>query len=219
MENEPKRPREGNRITRVYTRTGDGGMTQLVGGREVPKRDLRLHAYGTVDELQVWIGVARDALHAVPVKDDALSAFLRLLDQHLVYIQNRLFTLSGDLATLLEDRWSGMPLLTPGDTVYLEQLIDAYNAPLPALKDFVLHGGHAAATGLQMCRVVCRRAERAVNELAARESIGELPEPFLNRLSDAFFVLGRRVFHELNTRGMTEGETIWQRDLPEPALP
>jgi len=208
------------RITRVYTRAGDEGMTQLVGGRRVPKNHPRLAAYGAVDEIQVAIGAARDALRAAVLAHPGVAPpLLAALEPHLIYLQNLLFTLCADLATRLEDRWPEMPLPTPADVKYMETLIDALNAGLAPLKDFMLPGGHPAATACHVCRVVCRRAERELETLAAAEPIGELTRPILNRLSDLFYVLARRVAHDLERAGLASPERIWRRDLPRPPLP
>lgn len=216
----PGAPPERHRITQVYTRTGDRGQTRLVGGQTVSKDHPRLEAYGTVDELQAFIGQARDALAAtlteLPAGENGRLALIR---GHLAYMQNLLFTVGGDLATRLEDRWDGMPLVGEAQIDYLERLIDSLNASLQPLKDFVLPGGHPAVTALHLCRVVCRRAERAVERLGREEAIGEAVRPFLNRFSDALFVLSRAVSQELAKLGHAEGETIWQRDVPEPPMP
>jgi cob(I)alamin adenosyltransferase len=212
------------RITRVYTRIGDGGRTQLCGGRWVPKDHPRLEAYGAVDELQVAIAAARDAIAGIsPPPPDPIP----VIAEHLVYIQNRLFTLGGDLSTPVADRWPEMPLIEAADADYLEKLIDALNGRLPPLRDFLLPGGHTAVTALHACRVVCRRAERAIERLAAVEPIGDANadpkgdpiRPFANRLSDAFFVLARAVDAALRDAGLTGPETIWRRDLPPPPMP
>jgi cob(I)alamin adenosyltransferase len=135
------------RITKVYTRTGDKGMTALVGGIKVPKSHPRLEAYGTVDELGVCIGRARHeiALFLAPVENRAVGALLRgpfdRLDEHLRYIQNLLFTLGGELATPPGAHWEGMPRIGGEDVTYLEGFIDACNARLPPLEDFILAGG------------------------------------------------------------------------------
>ena len=136
------------RLTRIYTRTGDEGMSQLVGGQRVPKNHPRLNAYGTVDELQVSIGAARDALTLAfaSLKAPALDR-LRQIEAHLIYLQNMLFTVSGDLATRLPDRWLAMPLPSESDVQYMEGLIDALNQDLPPLKDFILPGGHPRRHG------------------------------------------------------------------------
>ncbi|MCL5270948.1 MAG: cob(I)yrinic acid a,c-diamide adenosyltransferase [bacterium] len=217
----PSRPaRRGNRITRVYTRAGDAGTTELVGGRTVRKNHPRIAAYGMVDELQVAVGAAREALAAAladPLPEPA-AAPLRRLGEHLIYVQNLLFTAGADLATRVEDRWAGMPLIGEADVRYLESLIDALNAPLPPLKDFVLPGCHPLATACHVCRVICRRTERELETLAAAEPVGDAIRPFINRLSDLFFVAARRAAHELRTAGAAPAETLWRRDLPRPPL-
>jgi cob(I)alamin adenosyltransferase len=217
MEETPKKSTPQHRLTRIYTRTGDKGTTQLVGGRRVPKNHPRLNAYGTVDELQVMMGAARDALaQTAAAHPDRDLNFLARLAQHLLYLQNRLFSISADLATPPEDRWPGMPLAGADDVQYLETLIDTLNRDLPPLKDFILPGGDPAVTALHVCRVVCRRAEREVETLAASEPIGEWVRPTLNRLSDAFFVLARRVRQELERAGVAHDEQVWRKDLPVP---
>jgi len=238
----------GYRITKVYTRQGDGGTTRLVGGHVVPKSHPRLAAYGTVDELQVAVGAAIDAVAplAVPAADQRvqngdrhgrpsgsgidgpkdgptepvpvlpLAASLRA---HLLYLQNRLFTLGGELATRLEDRWEGMPQVAAADVAAMERLIDALNDPLPPLKDFVLPGGHPAVTALHQARVVCRRAEREVETLAQSEALGPQVRPFLNRLSDLLFVMARALAQGLRRQGLAGEEAIWRREMPYPPLP
>lgn len=215
-----ERPENAHRITKVYTRTGDLGRTRLVGGQEVPKNHPRLGAYGTVDELQAAIGAAGETLAETFERRPALAATMSgRIGEHLAYIQNMLFTVNGDLATRIEDRWDGMPLPTPADVRYIEELIDRLNADLPPLRDFVLPGGAPAVTAMHVCRVVCRRAEREVETLAAAEPIGEGTRPVLNRLSDLFFVLARRVAADLKAAGAAPEERIWQRDLNPPPLP
>ncbi len=195
------------RITRVYTRTGDGGTTRLVGGQVLKKNHPRIEAYGTVDELSVALGQARESLRTTP---RSKTGRLRRLNDQLRYLQNLLFTLGGDLATRIEDRWAGMPLIGQSHIDYLEKLIDAYNASLSPLTDFVLPGGGAVSLALHACRVICRRAERRLQSLADAESVGLFVLPFLNRLSDLFFVLGRWT--------ALGDEIIWAHDLPPPPI-
>lgn len=209
------KPRTRYRITRVYTRTGDKGTTRLVGGQEVKKNDARIESYGTVDELGVWIGHARESLAAI-CRDRAGDDELQLVGRHLAYIQNLLFTLGGDLATRLGDRWENMPVIEQHHIDYLEELIDAYNAALPPLTDFVLAGGGPLSLALHSCRVVCRRSERAMQSLADREDIGPFVMPFANRLSDLFFVLARWAAAKTARPG---SEVTWDRQLPQPPLP
>lgn len=210
---------ENYRLTRIYTRTGDKGFTRLASGREVPKNHPRLNAYGTLDELQVAIGAARDALAQAQAANPALDlSRLAAIAHHLTYFQQMLFTLCADLATPIEDRHPQSPVASEEHVRHLERLIDHYNEDLPPLKDFILPGGHPAGTSLHVCRVVCRRAEREIETLANAEPIGEWVIPLTNRFSDAFFVLARRVMFELQRAGVALDEQIWTRDAPPPEI-
>ena len=201
------------RITRVYTKTGDDGTTGLVGGQRVPKFDARIEAYGTSDELMSMIGWAREELRAERPRfsspDDADK-----LDALLEFIGNKLFTLGGDLATRVADRHPMMPVIQQAAIDFLERVCDAYNESLPALKDFVLPGGTRTAAALHVARTIARRAERSVLILNAREDTGGLTAKYLNRLSDALFVVSRWVCQR---QGVPE--VLWNRALPEPPLP
>lgn len=204
--------RKGLRITRVYTKTGDKGETGLVGGQRVPKDHPRIEAYGTVDELAAALGVARVELEGERARfRDAADA--ETLAAHMRYIQNQLFTLGGDLATRLEDRHPMMPILNGSPIEYLERLCDGFNGSLPPLKDFILAGGSRTATALHVARTVCRRAERVLARLAREEDIGEHSAIYVNRLSDALFVLARWA----NARMGVE-EYLWDRTLDEPPI-
>jgi cob(I)alamin adenosyltransferase len=174
------------RITRVYTRTGDKGDTALVGGRRVPKDSPRIEAYGTIDELSACIGIARTALVApdAPAGADALAAVL-------TRIQNELFNLGSDLATLPADRHPKQPVIEARHVTALEREIDGWNETLPELRSFVLPGGGIVAAYLHLARTVCRRAERSVVALGHAEPVGERARQYLNRLSDLLFVLAR----------------------------
>lgn len=197
------------RITRVYTKTGDDGTTGLAGGRRVPKDHPRIEAYGTVDELASLIGWARQELqHDAPRFESPEDA--RRLDQLLEFIGNKLFTLGGDLATAVDDRHPQMPVITPDDIAHLERVCDTYNSPLPPLKDFILPGGSRTASALHIARTVARRAERRVTTLATTEKTGHAAT-YLNRLSDALFVLARWTNLKMNVT-----EVIWNRDLKQP---
>jgi cob(I)alamin adenosyltransferase len=170
------------RITRVYTRTGDDGTTGLGSGARVPKNALRIEAYGTVDELNAHIGTV---LTAGPADE---------LVEPLRRIQNDLFHLGADLSIPEADRpRHPAPRLGPQHTAALEELLRRLNQELPPLKNFVLPGGTPAAAFLHVARTVCRRAERIVVALASQEPIGPENVPYLNRLSDVLFVMGR--FH------------------------
>lgn len=179
-------------LSKIYTRTGDGGTTRLVGGQEVPKDSLRIEAYGTVDELNAVMGMARAELAA---EADIAEGARAALDAWMHDVQQRLFDLGSDLATRIEDRWEGQPLVSAEHVEALEAFIDEQNAGLGVLKSFVLPGGSRINAHLHLARTVCRRAERRALTLGGHEPIGEQVVPWLNRLSDALFVLSRRVSH------------------------
>jgi cob(I)alamin adenosyltransferase len=191
------------RITKVYTRTGDKGSTRLVGGREVSKGERRIEAYGTVDELNAIVGLAR----TFNANSDACEDVVTQIDQMLETVQNDLFCVGADLATLPEDRWEGMDRIGTSDITKLEEWIDTLNADLPPLKDFILPGGGPVGAFLHQARTVCRRAERELVRLGESEPDTLDPAlPYLNRLSDYLFVLGRWAARALN-----EPEYIWKR--------
>jgi cob(I)alamin adenosyltransferase len=173
------------RITRVYTRTGDDGTTGLGGGQRVPKDSGRIAAYGTVDELSSQIGVAIAA-----GLDGRLTSALE-------GIQNELFNAGSDLCILEEDK-ARMPV--PGveerHVLALERLMDELSEVLPPLDNFILPGGSPGAAGLHVARTVCRRAERLIVALAREEPIGPFVRVYLNRLSDALFVMARYENHK-----------------------
>jgi cob(I)alamin adenosyltransferase len=180
------------RLTRIYTRGGDKGETSLGDGSRVPKQSLRVEAYGTVDEANAAIGLAR--LH---VDADA--------DQMLARIQNDLFDLGADLCTPEEGRRAAGALrIVAAQTARLEREIDAMNAALQPLDSFILPGGTATAAHLHLARTVTRRAERLVCALAEAERVNPEAVKYLNRLSDHLFVLGRRV----NDNGARD--VLWQ---------
>ncbi len=188
------------RLNRIYTKAGDGGLTRLVGGQKVRKDSPRIEAYGTVDELSACIGLARTILGATgaPTGAPELEAVLRR-------IQNELFNLGSDLATLPDDRHPQQPVIEERHVAALEAEIDGWNASLPELRSFVLPGGGAVAAHLHVARTVCRRAERLVVALMAIEPIGEQVLPYLNRLSDALFVMSRHT-----SRLYGEAEPLWE---------
>ncbi len=172
---------------KIYTKTGDKGQTSLFGGERVPKHHLRIESYGTVDELNSFIGLVRDQ------KVDERSY------DTLIEIQDRLFTLGSMLAT--PDDKGGkikIPKLAEGDIEFLEKEIDAMNEQLPPLKSFVLPGGHTTVSYCHICRTVCRRAERLVTALVENEPVDELVVKYLNRLSDYLFTLARKLSSDLN---------------------
>lgn len=171
---------------KIYTKTGDKGQTSLIGGTRVAKSDLRIEAYGTVDELNSYIGLIRDQAVNVARRD--------LLKE----IQDRLFTVGASLATDPEKAGKKpIPDLLESDIALLEQEMDKMDAELPELRHFVLPGGHQAVSFCHLARTVCRRAERVVIRLEAEEFVDELVVKYLNRLSDYLFVLSRKMAQDL----------------------
>jgi cob(I)alamin adenosyltransferase len=181
------------RITTVYTRTGDDGTTGLGGGQRVPKDSLRIDAYGTVDELNSCLGVAT-AAGLVPALRDALGT-----------IQNDLFHLGSDLCILEEDKARfKVPVIEQRHIDALEELMDTLSDALAPLENFVLPGGTVGAAALHVARTVCRRAERLVIALGRGEPVGAHTVKYLNRLSDALFVMAR---YENHARGVPD--VLW----------
>lgn len=191
------------RITRVYTRTGDDGDTALVGGRRVPKDDLRIEAYGTVDELNAVVGLARVANRETP--PNSARDHLELVLQG---IQNALFDLGSELATPKDAEYQGMFRVGADDVKALEDLMDDCQRDLDPLNSFVLPGGGRVSALLHQCRTVCRRAEREVLRLGRTEDLSPWPLRYLNRLSDLFFVLSRWI-----GKHSGEQEYLWARGL------
>ena len=177
----------GIRITRVYTKAGDGGQTQLVGGQRVDKDSLRIETYGTVDELNAVLGLVRTANRA----PGAPAVEAGSIEGMLKRIQNELFNLGSDLATRLEDQDPRQPVIAAHHVESLEADIDRMNSELPDLKSFVLPGGGWVSAHCHQARTVCRRAERLLVKLSKEEKISPVNIPYLNRLSDFLFVLGR----------------------------
>jgi cob(I)alamin adenosyltransferase len=191
------------RISKVYTRSGDAGKTRLAGGQEVWKDSLRVEAYGTVDELNSVIGLAR-ALNADQPRKDATR---EKLEETLRWIQNKLFDLGGILATAPGETFKNMPTVTADHVVRLERLIDACQEDLEPLKEFILPGGGKVSGFLHQARTICRRAERLCVSLSREEDVPAELVRFLNRLSDALFVLARWT---AKTQG--EPEYLWERE-------
>lgn len=188
-------------LNRIYTRTGDRGQTRLVGGHGVSKDNLRIESYGTVDELNAFLGLARTTAEELASHSERLRPFTGILKR----VQHELFNLGSILATLPDEVGPKQPRITPKDIQQLEREIDAANEELPALRSFVLPGGSRLEAELHICRTVCRRAERLLVSLAREEGVSEESLQYLNRLSDAFFVWSRWVN---NVLGATE--TLWE---------
>lgn len=177
-------------INRVYTRKGDAGKTSLVGGQKVAKSAHRIETYGTVDELNSFVGAARLSTLENHLDGADKEGFTELADTFL-RVQHELFNLGSILATLPEDVGEFMPRVTAKDTEALEASIDKFNENLPPLRSFVLPGGNRLSVELHQCRTICRRAERLVVALDAEEATDPDALAYLNRLSDAFFVWSR----------------------------
>jgi cob(I)alamin adenosyltransferase len=178
---------------KIYTKTGDEGTTALFGGKRVSKANLRIETYGTVDELNSWIGVLRDQ-EVNQIRKDLL-----------IEIQDRLFTIGSILATEPGNTKVKIPSLQEGDVTLLEKEMDDMDAELAPMKFFVLPGGHLSISYTHVARTVCRRAERLVIALHEQEAIEPTVIKYMNRLSDYLFVLSRKVTAELNA-----GETPWR---------
>lgn len=170
---------------KIYTKKGDKGYTSLIGGTRVKKSHLRIDTYGTVDELNSYIGLVRDFIDR---KDER---------ELLKEIQDRLFTIGASLAADPEKSKMKIPDLLESDITMLEQEIDRMNEELPPLKNFILPGGHPVVSYCHIARCVCRRAERLAVKLKEKEFVDEKVVQYLNRLSDYLFVLGRHQGHLL----------------------
>lgn len=170
---------------KIYTKTGDGGKTSLIGGTKVPKSHIRIESYGTVDELNSWIGLCGDH-----IADENSRIMLK-------EIQDRLFTIGSSLACDPDkEPLMKIPDLKQEDIKLLEQSIDTMNETLPVMKSFILPGGHVAVSNLHIARCVCRRAERICVHMQEEQIfIDPLVIQYLNRLSDYLFVLARYIGH------------------------
>ncbi|MCL2260085.1 MAG: cob(I)yrinic acid a,c-diamide adenosyltransferase [Fibromonadales bacterium] len=177
------------RLSKIYTRTGDKGYTDLIGGWRVPKTHWRLECYGTLDELNAFVGKLK-VLCSASQKDE----FKKIVTE-LIEIQNNLFDAGTMLATLVQDEsmvWTNMPSITQAHVKNLEDSIDAMNKPLESLKSFTLPGSEAINAEAHICRTVCRRVERILCEATDNcVAISDSVMAYINRLSDYFFVLSR----------------------------
>jgi cob(I)alamin adenosyltransferase len=188
-------------LNRIYTKVGDKGQTRLVGGQSRPKTDLRIECYGTVDELNAFVGAARVTTDEAAKQVGRLAELATILKR----IQHELFNLGSILATLPEDVHPKQPRITEAEVKRLETEIDRANGDLEPLRSFVLPGSTRLDADLHICRTVCRRAERALVEVSVAEPVPPEAMEYLNRLSDAFFVWSRWVNVVLNTP-----ETLWE---------
>jgi cob(I)alamin adenosyltransferase len=178
---------------KIYTKGGDKGETSLLGGTRVRKYHERIEVYGTLDELNSFIGLLRD----------------QPMDQHyknvLLNIQEKIFIAESRLAADRQEHLDRLPLISSDDVLALEKEIDEMNVGLPVLQSFILPGGHPAVSYCHIARTVCRRAERLSIRLSEKFSIDETILIYLNRLSDYFFVLGRRFTYDLDVE-----EILWK---------
>lgn len=171
---------------KIYTKTGDSGITSLFGGQRVPKSHYRIEAYGTVDELNAYLGLLRDQEVNQPIQ------------QILIEIQSKLFTIGAILATEPGNEKVKVPQLSELDVLLLEKEIDKMDTILPPIRNFILPGGHVSVSFGHVARTVCRRAERLVIALDALEIIDPLVIKYLNRLSDYLFMMCRKMSADLD---------------------
>jgi len=177
---------------KIYTKTGDQGQTSLYGGKRVQKHDLRIESYGTLDELNSYIGLIRDLL----INSDQ--------DTLLKQIQITLFDIGSHLAADPEKTKLKMPQFQDDLIQNLENAIDFMNEVIPPLKSFILPGGHATVSHIHISRTICRKAERRISMLAQNEEIHSIINPYINRLSDYLFVLARYIAKQNNIE-----ENLW----------
>ena len=178
---------------KIYTKKGDTGETSLIGGKRVPKNDIRIESYGTVDELNSWVGLLRDQ----EIKEEHR--------EELIEIQDRLFTIGSLLAISPEGTKMELPQLKDEDITFLENAIDKMNDLLPEMKSFVLPGGNTIVSYCHISRCVCRRAERLTVALNDKNDNFKKVIQYLNRLSDYLFVLARKI-----TKDTSANEIPWK---------
>ncbi len=177
---------------KIYTKSGDKGTTSLIGGTRVPKYDLRIESYGTVDELSAWVGLIRD------------QEIDKEIVVNLIEVQDRLFTIESMLACDTDPSKLQIAEIADQDIQFLEKQIDIMTKELPVLKSFLISGGHTIVSYCHIARTVCRRAERLVIRLSEEQNINPLILVYLNRLSDYLFVLSRKIGKDKNAE-----ETHW----------
>ena len=178
---------------KIYTKKGDDGKTSLIGGVRVSKASIRIDSYGTVDELNSYIGWLRDL------------CFRQEQKEILLEIQDRLFTIGSHLASDPKKSIMELPKLYESDIIFLEENIDKMNEELPEMKSFILPGGHSAVSCCHVARCICRRAERATVLLSENDSVDNTIIKYLNRLSDFLFVLAR-----ILSKDFKADETVWK---------
>lgn len=178
---------------KIYTKKGDKGQTSLLGGKKVAKSNIRIDAYGTIDELNSFIGLLRD---------QNIDAYDKKI---LIKIQNNLFTIGSNLALSPEKANLKIPEIKEENIIFLEKEIDKISKHLPEMRNFVLPGGNKIISLCHICRTVCRRAERKIVSLYEQEQINEIILKYLNRLSDYLFILARKFNKDLQVK-----EEIWK---------
>ncbi len=177
---------------KIYTKTGDKGTTALFGGTRVDKHHIRIESYGTIDELNAWLGLIRDQEIAIPIKNN------------IALVQEKLFTVGAILATdpekaILKNGKErlNIPKITANDIIFLENEIDAMDAELEPMTHFILPGGHTVVSYCHLARTVCRRAERMASHLNTMETTDIMVLKYINRLSDYLFVMARKLSKDL----------------------
>jgi cob(I)alamin adenosyltransferase len=180
---------------KIYTKTGDKGETSLIGGKRVPKYHMRIEAYGTVDELNSFVGLLRD---------QEIDPYYKNV---LLQIQERLFVAESILAKDESNKELNLPCLKLDDVLFLENEIDSMNEKLPPLGNFILPGGHPAVSLAHVARCVCRRAERIIIQLSEQYQVQEIVIHYFNRLSDYFFVLARKIAQDTGV-----GDLLWKAE-------
>ena len=179
---------------KVYTKTGDKGMTSLISGKRVPKHELIIKTYGSIDELIAWIGLTRDTTNIYEIKNT------------LIEIQKQLMTFAAQLATDSEKDFPADLKLIDNETIkFIEKEIDKQTSKLSPLENFIIPGGHVLISYAHVCRSVCRRAERHITELNQKTIVSGSLIPYINRLSDYFFTLSRTFAFELDVQELKWG--------------
>lgn len=181
---------------KIYTKKGDKGETSLLGGTRVTKSHIRIESYGTVDELNSWIGL---------IRDQQIDDYTKKI---LIHIQDRLFTIGSHLASDPTKSGIKIPDIKEENITALELEMDKINEIIPEMKSFVLPGGNTIVSYCHIARCVCRRAERCAVHLASEEKVADIILKYLNRLSDYLFVLSRKLSHDLNAE-----EIPWKPNL------
>jgi cob(I)alamin adenosyltransferase len=180
---------------KIYTKTGDNGSTSLIGGTRVQKNDPRLECYGTIDELNSYLGLIRDNYSSQDIQYQLLT------------IQQKLFIISAEIANDKPQK-TNIPSISEADILSLEEIIDGISEELPPQKSFIIPGGHPVSSYCQIARTVCRRAERAIYDIQPEKRPSMLSTIYINRLSDYLFILARKALKDFN-----KSEITWNPSL------